>query len=156
MKIVKNVKIWKWLDKALPSPEGQAEEGWLIISNLGRIESISTSSSEPPPSSSDNMKVIDGKGQLLLPGLIDSHIHVCMSGESSYFVDLKKCDGIISMQNAINEHLRKYPSLTFIQGVNWAQDRLGEYPTRQCLDTCSESVPIYLWRECWHIGCLRF
>eukprot|EP01038_Epipyxis_sp_PR26KG_P013210 gene13210-17703_t len=97
-------------------------------------------------------KVIDANRNLILPGLIDSHIHVGLTGESHYFVDLNDCYSIEDMQNKLKLHLLQYPHILWVQGVNWDQTKLGRYPTRIDLDVLEAVRPIFLWRACWHIG----
>jgi len=70
--------------------------------------------------------IIDLKGQLVLPGLSDAHIHVAMVGESQYFLDLSSCFSIEELQMKIKEHVERHPDLDWIQGVNWDQTKLGK------------------------------
>jgi predicted amidohydrolase YtcJ len=67
--------------------------------------------------------VIDANHQLVIPGLHDAHIHVCMTGESSYFLDLKDCHTIDQLVKSLSDHSAKHSvgSLPWIQGVNWDQ-----------------------------------
>ncbi|MEK7833725.1 MAG: amidohydrolase family protein, partial [Acidobacteriota bacterium] len=50
-------------------------QGSLVIEN-GRIASIE---SIAPPSASDFDEVIDGRGRVLLPGFVQTHIHLCQT-----------------------------------------------------------------------------
>jgi predicted amidohydrolase YtcJ len=57
-----------------------------------------------------------------------------MTGESSYFLDLKDCPSMVELQARLRAHLQAHPTISFVQGVNWDQESLGRYPTRQDLD----------------------
>ncbi|CAM9101259.1 unnamed protein product, partial [Ectocarpus fasciculatus] len=95
---------------------------------------------------------MDAAGRLLLPGLMDSHIHVSMTGESIHFVDLKECLSIEQLVVALKTHISLHSDLSWIVGVNWDQTKLGRYPTRHDIDAVSAGVKVFLWRACWHIG----
>jgi hypothetical protein len=55
------------------------------------------------------------------------HSHVCMTGESSYFLDLKHCSSIDELIETLRKQAEKFPTSTlpWIQGVNWDQTLLG-------------------------------
>jgi len=58
--------------------------------------------------------VIDGRSRLLLPGLVDSHIHVGLLGESHYFVDLSSCYSMGELLSTLREHIALHA-----EHVNW-------------------------------------
>lgn len=68
-------------------------------------------------------KVIDVSNQIILPGLMDSHIHVMSTGESSYYLDLKDCNSIEELKSTLKKHSDNNPQLPWIIGVNWDQVR---------------------------------
>ena len=61
-------------------------------------------------------KIVDLNGKLLLPGLHDSHIHVCMLGEAKYFLDLSGCRAVEDLQRALRAHSDAHPSVSFLIG----------------------------------------
>ncbi len=72
MLIIRNVDVY--------SPEHEGRKDVLICDD--KIEWIADSIPEMP----DRVKVIDGKGMTLIPGLIDNHVHVTGGGgEGSFF-----------------------------------------------------------------------
>lgn len=133
--------------------QGNIVESSHIIIEDGKITTISQS--EPPFRDSFDL-VLDAKGKLLLPGLIDAHIHVSMIGESSYFVDLSTCESIESLQSILAQKKEAFPDLPWIIGINWQQDLIGRFPNRQNIDVVIEDTPVFLWRACWHIGQFLF
>lgn len=58
--------------------------------------------------------VIDGRSRLLLPGLVDSHIHVGLLGESRYFVDLSSCYSMDELLSTLRKHITLHA-----EHVNW-------------------------------------
>ena len=64
--LIRNVRIFDGISQKLSSPTGV-----LIIGNV--IQKISGSAAD---SAQSNAQVIDGAGRVLMPGLIDSHVHL--------------------------------------------------------------------------------
>lgn len=153
--LIYGASIWQWKSEDSSSSNfyyGEAHpSSWLIIEN-GRISEISLSSSATLPEMNTNDVVINAQGNLLIPGLSDAHIHVEMTGESQYFVDLSTCNSIAELKSSLQSHINNHSDLPWIQGVNWDQSKLGRYPTRFDLDEVCSDKPIFLWRACWHIG----
>ena len=151
-KILKNVERWKWrLDCGEGISGESVPDSWVHIDN-GVVIAVGTG--EVPDIA---VPCIDGGGKLLLPGLIDSHIHVAGLGESTYFVQLDGCKSIADLQTRIQQHRAENPSLSWIQGTHWDQSDIGGYPSRFDLDAISgcSDVPMLLWRACWHIAVLN-
>ena len=124
--------------------------GWVHVGSDGVITALGSHASTPPTCSGDEL-TLDAGGALVLPGLMDAHIHVCMLGESQDFLDLKSCDSIEALQEAVARKRATHDG-TWVIGVNWDQGALGRYPTRHDLDAVCADTPVFLWRACWHIG----
>lgn len=140
--VLNNGRIWRW---DLPetnhhqNPTGYIQNVSSLYINIttGYIEKIIYESDNLDNNSQKDTnktvseylvdKSIDFNGQLILPGLIDAHIHVAMLGESQYFLDLSSCYSIQELQLKVKEHIELYPDLDWIQGVNWDQTKLGKY-----------------------------
>ena len=150
--LVYNVSIWKWtqLSSSYTPLSNNDELGkvipncYLIIKN-GYIHDIN--------SYDDNLLdmilsmysydvIINGNQQLVLPGLIDSHIHISLLGESQYYVDLSDCYSIDMMSKKLCMHNEMYPHLSWIIGVNWDQEKLQVFPNRNHLDETNISKPV--------------
>lgn len=58
--------------------------------------------------------IIDGRSRLLLPGLVDSHIHVGLLGESRYFVNLSSCYSMDELLSTLRRHVALHA-----EHVNW-------------------------------------
>ena len=99
---------------------------------------------------------IDLDGRLVLPGMNDSHQHLCMVGEHQALCDLSNAYSIAEIQRRCKVFLETYPDIQGLHGVGWNQDYFtqGEKrpPTRQELDEVSEEIPIVLERVCGHLS----
>lgn len=142
--LVKNATLWRWSQSSSSlSRTGSAIPcSWFCIEKglVSNISSISGDIREHPLESSFT-KVIDAKDQLVIPGLHDAHIHVCMTGESSYFLNLSGCDSIDKLVSVLSSHSSKFPTSTlpWIQGVNWDQVS-NAYANYSISDSCSNNV----------------
>lgn len=126
--LVKNASLWQWpgSTSAKHSAGSVVERSWFCVEN-GVITDSSTNmldeSRSEPPSEENFHRVIDANHQLIIPGLHDAHIHIAMTGESNYFLNLKGCNSIEMLVSNLSNHSVKFPSaiLPWISGVNWDQ-----------------------------------
>ena len=156
-KVIVNALIWVWDESGGNGAiSGTAKYGSFKIDNQGKLQDIIVKTDEKDKELEEDVEIIDAKGKLVIPGLHDGHIHVEMTGESSYFVNLGECHSIESLQQLLSSHSEKNPDLPWIIGVNWDQTNMqGRYPTRYDLDAVCPDRPVFLWRVCWHIGCVN-
>eukprot|EP00741_Cyanophora_paradoxa_P013107 tig00020675_g12660.t1 len=97
--------------------------------------------------------VLDVPDLFVVPGFIDSHIHVHMYGEHLENVDLTGCASIGELQARLRA--RAASSATpWICGFGWEQDLFAErrMPTRRDLDAAVQDRPCFLWRACFHVA----
>jgi predicted amidohydrolase YtcJ len=102
-------------------------------------------------------EVIDLKGNVVLPGFNDSHMHVFNFGSSLRMVNLVEAfsieDIIYDTKKFIKE--KNIESGKWVQGRGWNQDYFeGEkrFPTRYELDKISTEHPIIVSRACGHVA----
>jgi predicted amidohydrolase YtcJ len=101
----------------------------------------------------DDTKVIDLQGRTVVPGLIDSHIHVADFGKFLMWVDLKDTNSVKELQRRIRERAQKIPEGRWIIGSGWDQARFAEkrYPNRRDLDEASPHNPVILYHQCGRV-----
>jgi len=101
----------------------------------------------------DDTKVIDLQGRTVVPGLIDSHIHVGDFGKFLTWIDLKDVISIEEMQRRIRERAQKISEERWIIGSGWDQTRFAEkrYPDRRDLDEASLGNPVILYHQCGRV-----
>ena len=68
--------------------------------------------SDPPVSSFTEDSKADYRGQRILPGLHDSHIHVSSIGKALLAIDLKGCQSIEEFQKRIKDYAEKNPKVS--------------------------------------------
>jgi len=84
-------------------------------------------------------RIIDAGGKLLLPGLMDSHVHFVSGSESLGKVDLSGTRTVEEMQARIRQFVRDHPQAEWIQGCGWMYAAFpGNMPHKKYLD---EVVP---------------
>lgn len=91
----------------------------------------------------------DGAG-LLMPGIIDSHVHLLSVGLGRLRLDLSTCGDRESFAAA----LKQYAGVNraqWILGRGWDDNRLGFVPDRRTLDCIMPHRPVALTRVCGHV-----
>jgi predicted amidohydrolase YtcJ len=135
-------------DQADSREEAVAIKGDLIIA-VGKSEEISHYAGP-------NTRIIDLRGRLLTPGLIDAHIHVASGGPfSKYALDLSypKVRSIADIVEAVKGRAKIASSPDeWIKGVGWDEALLAEkrYITRWDLDPVSPKNPVLLTHTSGH------
>jgi predicted amidohydrolase YtcJ len=94
-------------------------------------------------------KILNLQGRTVVPGLIDSHIHVGDFGKFLLWIDLKDVNSIEEMQNRIRKRAHKIPEGRWIIGSGWDQNRFAEkrYPSLLDLDEASPGNPVVLYHQ---------
>jgi predicted amidohydrolase YtcJ len=94
-------------------------------------------------------KVIRLNGKTVVPGFIDTHIHVADFGRFLEWVDLRGVKSIKEMQSSVKERARGTPTGKWIIGRGWDQNCFAEkrLPTRYDLDDASPDNPVVLYHQ---------
>lgn len=97
-----------------------------------------------------NTRVIQLKGKAVLPGLIDTHIHVGDFARFLLWVDLTHARSVKQMQSILKERLKRTAKGKWVVGRGWndkcfAEERL---PTRFDLDAVSPKNPVIFYYAC--------
>lgn len=104
----------------------------------------------------DQTKIIDLQGKSLLPGFIDSHLHLTGYGTNRLGVNCKESN-IQSLNDIfieLKKNAAKTPKGKWVRawGFNEAKIEEQRYPTRWELDEISTGHPIMISRTCGHIS----
>ena len=91
---------------------------------------------------------LDGEGKVMLPGMIDAHVHVMDMGFAALTLDLS---GTTSLEDAlarIKTFAEENPGRPWIIGRGWNQEKwgLGRFPTAAELDAVVSDRPVWLER----------
>ncbi len=99
---------------------------------------------------------IDLMGKTLMPGIIDSHVHMQWVGKSLQQINCRNppLKSINEISEAVKQRVRESEPGEWIIGRGWDQVKLVEqrYPTRWDLDAVSPENPVFLFRTCEHLG----
>jgi predicted amidohydrolase YtcJ len=97
---------------------------------------------------------LDGKGQVLLPGFIDAHLHVMGIGLGALSLDLADTTSLDQALAKIAAFARDNPTRPWIIGRGWNQEKwnLGRFPTAAELDRVVSDRPVWLERVDGHAG----
>ncbi len=97
----------------------------------------------------ESTTVMDLEGKTVLPGLIDTHIHVADYGRCLMWLDLSSAKSITDLQQLIKEKAKTLFSGQWIIGQGWNETRFKEQrmPSAEDLDAASPDNPVILYRE---------
>lgn len=104
----------------------------------------------------DDMMVIDARGQTIVPGFIDAHMHP----DPTYPVESPHCildlgpDQVTSREaliEVLSAKAAQTPPGGWIRGFRYNDRLLGGHPTRELLDRVSQEHPILLTHSSYHV-----
>ncbi|ANY19979.1 N-substituted formamide deformylase precursor [Tsuneonella dongtanensis] len=95
---------------------------------------------------------VDGKGAYVIPGLVDSHLHVMGIGFGALTLDLSGTRTLAEAQAAIRDYAARNPDRRWIIGRGWNQETwgLGRFPTAAELDAVVADRPVLMERVDGH------
>ncbi|HUH77208.1 MAG TPA: amidohydrolase [Devosia sp.] len=123
----------------------------LLIGDDGRVEQV-LERGDKTPGKVDYR--VDGKGRVMLPGMIDSHAHVIQLGFSTMILDLSEAKSLGEAQSRLAAWSAANPDQPWILGFGWNEERwgLGRFPTAAELDAVVSNRPVWLMRADGHAG----
>jgi len=94
-------------------------------------------------------KVISLKGKTVLPGLIDTHVHVADFGRCLLWLDLTSADSVRELKRLLSEKAKQTPAGKWIIGRGWNQNRFKEKRLLAAsdLDEAAPDNPVILYHE---------
>ncbi|MDP5104266.1 MAG: amidohydrolase family protein [Erythrobacter sp.] len=95
---------------------------------------------------------LDGEGQVMLPGMIDAHVHVGQIGFAALTLDLSDTNSLDEALQKIAQFAADNPGRPWILGRGWNQEKwgLGRFPTAAELDAVVNDRPVLLDRADGH------
>ncbi len=99
-------------------------------------------------------RVIDGKGNTMLPGLIDAHGHLLGLGANLLEVDLRDAQSAVDAADTVAAYALGHPQQPWLVGRGWNQEQWPDraFPTAKQLDDKLASRPVWLVRVDGHAG----
>lgn len=91
---------------------------------------------------------LDGKGRVMIPGMIDAHVHVMDIGFAALTLDLSDTTSLEDALAKIKAFADENPGRPWILGRGWNQEKwgLGRFPTAAELDAVVADRPVWLER----------
>src|SRR5438093_11153218 len=101
-----------------------------------------------------NTKVIDAKGQLVLPGFNDAHVHFMSGGFHLSSVDLREASTPQEFAERIRDFAAKLPKGRWMSGGDWDHERWPDtkLPTKELIDRYTLDTPIFVNRLDGHMA----
>ena len=95
-------------------------------------------------------RTIDLEGRLVLPGFIDTHIHI--RGDAERWVDLAGLENMAELKGRVTRKAEQLGAGEWITGYGWSEDELAEQrrPLRWDLDDAAPANPVVLTRAGGH------
>ncbi|EJP88485.1 amidohydrolase [Bacillus cereus] len=116
-----------------------------IIVDVGNKEELENRYSE--------VKLYDLKGKTMIPGLVDSHMHLIGHGERLLRLDLSNCKSYSEVLTLVQKRVEEAQKGSWIIGEGWNENNFTD--TKQVhvrdLDEISKEHPILLKRVCRHV-----
>ena len=139
-----NARIWTG-DEGQPWAEAIAVKGETII-HVG-------SSEEVRKMLDDGTKLIDAKGQMLVPGFNDAHVHFIDGGFGISSVSLRDAKTKQEFIARIAAFVKTVPPGTWILNGDWDHTNWGgELPQASWIDSVSADHPVFVQRLDGHMG----
>ena len=122
----------------------------LVIGDDGRIAQVLTRGQDRPRTDYRE----DGQGKIMIPGMIDAHVHVMGVGFGALTLDLSETNSLEEALEKIRIFAAENESRPWILGRGWNQEKwgLGRFPTAAELDRAVSDRPVYLQRVDGHAG----
>lgn len=139
-----NARVWTG-DARRPWAEAVAARGERLIA-VGSNEEVSRVSGS-------GTRVIDAKGQMLVPGFNDAHIHFIDGGFRLSSVQLRDAKTPAEFTARIKAFAATVPKGTWITGGDWDHEQWGgELPKREWIDAVTPDHPVWVSRLDGHMG----
>jgi predicted amidohydrolase YtcJ len=132
------------LEEDSPVAEAVVTDGERLL-YVGKRDSLT-------PELFNDREVIDLKGRTVVPGFIDSHIHLLELARSHFGLDLAECKSIKALLRLLKEEGKRLPKGQWLLGYHWDESRWeeGRHVTLEELDRACPDNPVFLKRICLH------
>lgn len=120
----------------------------------GRVVGIYSDTTFDDRASDRDIRMVDGRGKVMLPGLIDAHGHVMGLGFQQLNADLTGTESLKAALRRVEEYGSDHPGLSWVRGGGWNHTRwqMDRFPTAAELDRAERERPVWLRRVDGHAG----
>jgi predicted amidohydrolase YtcJ len=88
-------------------------------------------------------RVIDNRGNTVIPGIIESHVHLFIGAAELELLNIRYCECFDTVQSAVVDYRARNPALTFVHAIGAAHGQFGADVAidRHLLDRIVSDVP---------------
>ena len=129
----------------------------MVIDAQGKVVRLVAPDEQPPKRTKKNPGPrydwrADMKGRVVVPGMIDAHVHVTGIGLAALSLDLSGTRSLEEAKARIADYAAANPDRPWIYGGGWNQQAwgLGRFPTAADLDAVVPGRPVFLERVDGH------
>jgi predicted amidohydrolase YtcJ len=142
--LIVNAKVWT-VDPGRPRAEAVAIVGDRIVA-VGGNEDVREWQGPATV-------LLDARGQLLLPGFNDAHVHFASGGAQLDAVELNDATSTQELVRRLAERAAKTPKGAWIRGGDWDETKWtpAELPTKELIDPVTPDTPVFLSRYDGHM-----
>jgi hypothetical protein len=98
-------------------------------------------------------QVVDLQGATVIPGLIDSHVHMAGLGQLLETSDLRHVKSVAEVAAMVKARAARLPKGSWVRARNWDQTNWGgEFPLHNALTEAAPEHPVFLSRVDGHAG----
>ncbi|WP_028709733.1 amidohydrolase [Propionicicella superfundia] len=133
--------------------------GWAeaVLVSDGNISCVGTSAEVAARAAAAGVATIDVGGRIVTPGLMDSHVHVMLTGVNMTGINLYDCGSIAEVLDLIDAGARAAEPGQWVFGKRLDESRLaeGRPPTAAELDTVAHGHPVYIADRGYHYSLIN-
>ena len=98
-------------------------------------------------------ELVDLRGQTVLPGFIDAHIHLLATAYRAHYIEAAECRSEEEVAELVRQRALQTPEGQWIQGGRWYKDLWPgqHFPTKVSLDAAAPKHPVVLWSKDGHL-----
>lgn len=140
--VVTNARIWT----------GNPQRPWADAMALAGDRIAAVGSGAEIAKLAGSPRRIDGQGQMIVPGFIDSHVHFIDGGRALSSVQLRDARTREEFVSRIRDYAATLPQGAWITHGDWDHTSWGgELPTRQWIDSVTPHNPVWINRLDGHM-----
>src|SRR3712207_3556090 len=141
---VVNARVWT----------GDARRPWAdAVAASGASLAAVGSSAEVRKMAGPATRIIDARGQMLVPGFIDAHVHFVSGGFGLASVQLRDAKTPAEFVARIKAYAATLPPGAWVTEGNWDHEQWGgELPRRDWIDSVTPSNPVWINRLDGHMS----
>lgn len=123
-----------------------------VLISDGVIAAVGTTEEVRARAAAEGTRCIDVGGRIVTPGLMDSHVHVMLTGVNMTGINLYDCASIDDVLDLIGAAARQAAPGQWVFGKRLDESRLaeGRPPTAAELDTVARGLPVYIADRGYH------